>query len=157
SGVRINRWHRSPMTRGGQSPMTPIPTEEEVRAFVGPNSGYYLNAWQPALSDQGRVSGFNVAAFFLSGLWLGHRQMYKAVFILFGIIMAEEVLEGLLFVGILKMQGSPCGMSFIVGLVVGIVTAEGGNGWYLSQAQRVIAEVRSQGLEEDAHLKTLAK
>jgi hypothetical protein len=59
--------------------MTPIPTEEEIRAFVGPNSGYYLNAWQPALSDQGSVSGFNVAAFFLSGLWLGYRKMYKSV------------------------------------------------------------------------------
>jgi hypothetical protein len=46
-------------------------TEPEVRAFVGPNSDYYLRAWQPALPGPGRASGFNIAAFFLCGLWLG--------------------------------------------------------------------------------------
>jgi hypothetical protein len=79
------------------------------------------------------------------------------LFILFGILLAVTVLEELLFVGILKMQGSPSGMNLLVGLIVGIVTAMCGNGWYLSHAQRVIAEVRPEGLEEDAHLKTLAR
>jgi hypothetical protein len=32
-----------------------------------------------------------------------------------------------------------------------------GNGWYLSHAWRVIAEVRSRGLEESAHLQALAE
>jgi hypothetical protein len=46
-------------------------TEQEVRAFVGSNSDYYLRAWQPALAGPGRASGFNIVAFFLCGLWLG--------------------------------------------------------------------------------------
>src|SRR5262249_33070986 len=139
-----------------EDPVSPISTEQELRAVVGPNSDYYLEIWQPALSGQGRASGFNVAAFFLAGPWLGYRKMYKAVLILFGIILAATVLENVLF-GILKMQEPPLVMSalvrLVVALVVAIVTAVCSNGWYLSHAKRVIAEVRSQGLEEDAHLK----
>jgi hypothetical protein len=132
-------------------------TEQEVRAFVGSSSDYYLRAWQPALAGQGRASGFNIAAFFLAGLWLGYRKMYKATFIVFGVILAETVLEELLFVGVLKMRESPAGMSALVGLVVAVVTGICGNGWYLSHARRAIAEVRSRGLPEDAHLKAIAE
>jgi MFS family permease len=145
---------------GAGDPASPIPMEQEFRAVVGSNSDYYLEDWQPALSGQSRASGFNVAAFFLFGLWLGYRKMYKAVFILFGIILAATVMEYVLFLGILKMQPLFFVMSALVwlvgALVVAIVAAVCSNGWYLSHVQRVIAEVRSQGLEEDAHLKALA-
>jgi hypothetical protein len=82
--------------------------------------------------------------------------MYMAVVILFGIILAEIVLEELLFVGTLKMREAPPGLNLLVTLVVAIVVASGGNRWYLAQARRVIGEVRSQGLQEEAHLKTLS-
>jgi MFS family permease len=150
---------QTPSTEAG-NPASPIPTEQELRAVVGSNSDYYLKAWQPALAGQGHASGFNVAAFFLAAPWLGYRKMYKAVFILFGIILAVTVLENVLFLGILKTQVLFFVVSALVGLVgalvVAIVTAVCSNGWYLSHVQRVIAEVRSQGLEEDAHLQALA-
>jgi hypothetical protein len=38
-------------------------SEDEVRAFVGDNADYYVQAWAPALSGQGRGSRFNGAAF----------------------------------------------------------------------------------------------
>jgi hypothetical protein len=136
--------------------MSLTPTEHEVRAYVGSNADYYLKAWQPGLTGDGGASGFNIAAFFLSSLWLGYRKMYMAVLILFGIILAEIVLEELLFVGILKMREAPPGVSLLVGLIVAIVVGIGANRWYLAQARRVIGEVRSQGLQEEAHLKTLS-
>ena len=82
--------------------------------------------------------------------------MYAAGFILYGIILVETVLELFLFVGALKMQDSPPGLSTLIGLVVSIVTGVCGNGWYLSHTRRVIAEVRSLGLSEGDHLRALA-
>src|SRR5262249_12834720 len=52
-----NRFQK-PSTGAGD-PASPIPMEQELRAVVGSNSDYYLEAWQPALSGQGRASGFN--------------------------------------------------------------------------------------------------
>jgi hypothetical protein len=136
--------------------MAVMPTEQELRAFVGSNANYYLKAWRLALAGEGGASGFNVAAFFLSGLWLGYRKMYGVVLILFGIILAETVLELAFFEGVLKIQGSPPGLTALVGLIVAIVVGVCGNGWYLSRARRIIGEVRAQGLSEEGHLRALA-
>jgi hypothetical protein len=136
--------------------MSLTPTEQEVRAFVGSNADYYLGAWQPALTGEGGASGFNIAGFFLSGLWLGYRKMYTALFILFGIILAEGILEAVLFVGIFKMRERPLGLYMLVTLLVAIVVGIGGNRWYLARARRVISDVRSRGLPEEAHLKALS-
>jgi hypothetical protein len=135
--------------------MAITPTEQEVRAYVGSNADYYLRGWRPALTGEGRASGFNIAAFILSFLWLGYRKMYMAVLILYGIILAAFVLERLLFVAFLKMPDSPLGMNLLAWIVASAVGG-GGNRLYLAQARRVIREVRSQGLQEEAHLKTLS-
>jgi hypothetical protein len=137
-------------------------TEQEARAFVGSNRGYYLGAWRPALTSQGGALGFNIAAFFFSGLWLGYRKMYKAAFILYGLFLTVTVLEAVLFAGILR--GMPQrekvdwmrGLDLLVMLIVAIVVGIGGNRWYLTQARRALSEVRSKGLSEDAHLKALS-
>jgi hypothetical protein len=100
---------------------------------------------------------FNIAAFFFSGLWLGYRKMYAVMFLLFGVLLAETVLEEVLFVGLLKWREAPAGLSLLVTLIVSIVVAVCGNGWYLSHARRVIADVRAQGLSEGPHLKALAE
>jgi hypothetical protein len=139
-----------------RDPTSPALTEQEVRAFVGSSADYYLRSWKPALSGQARGSGFNLFAFLGSGVWLGYRKMYRAYFILLGIILAEEALEQVLFLGILQMRTAPR-LDGLIGLVVAVVSGVCGNGWYLSHARRVIAEVRSQGLEDDAHMKELAR
>lgn len=131
-------------------------TEQEVRAFVGSNAKYYLKAWRRALSGEGGASGFNLAAFFLVGLWLGYRKMYAAAFILYGIFLIVTVLDLCLFAGMPKMEYSPSGLGRYTGLVAAIVTGVCGNGWYLSHTRRVVAEVRSRGLSEEDHLRTLA-
>jgi hypothetical protein len=141
--------------------MSTKPTAAEVRAFVGSNSDYYLQAWQPALSGRGRASKFNGAAFFLVGFWLVYRKMYQAAFILCGAVFVGTLLELLLFVRILRMRQPPpeidllftSGFTLVVALVVGAC----GNGWYLSRARRAIAEVRARGLPEDAHLEAIAR
>jgi hypothetical protein len=137
--------------------MSLIATEQELRAFVGRNADYYLRVWNPALFGQGRVSGFNLFAFLGSGLWLPYRKMYKATFILFVVVLAELLWEQFLFVGLFRMPGSPRVLTLLVALGVGIVTGLRGNGWYLSHALRVIAEVRSRGFPADVHFQVLAR
>jgi hypothetical protein len=151
-------YRRRPPRRGlgGSTTTADTPTEQELRAFVGPNARYYLKSWQPALSGEGGPTGFKWAAFFLPGLWLGYRKMYAAVFILYGLLLAETALEPVVFVGVLKMPDVPHGLWATVGLVTGVLIGTFGNGWYLARARRVIGEVRSLGLSEADHLKALA-
>jgi hypothetical protein len=144
--------------------MSLTPTEQEVRAFVGPNADYYLAAWRRALAGEDGASGFNVGGFFLAVPWLAYRKMYAAALILVGIIIAESVLEEALFAGAPGEMREPSPGFLLLGalrnalgaLVVGIVIGIGGNRWYLARARRVIEEVRSQGLPEEAHLKALS-
>src|SRR5262245_40673220 len=151
--------------------MEPI-TEQEVRAFVGRKADYYCRRWLPALAGQGvgqdqvAVAGlmlsqprtsFNWAAFLLSGLWLPYRKMYVPTFVFYGVILAESVLEEVLFVGALGMPEPPAALGHLVGLAAAIVCGSFGNRWYLSHARKVITEVRSQGRPEEEYLRVLSK
>jgi hypothetical protein len=141
--------------------MSTTPTEAEVRAFVGSNSDYYLQAWQPALSGGGRASKFNGAAFFLAGFWLVYRKMYQATLILCAAVFVGSLLELLLSVRVLKMRQPPPGIDLlftsVFTLIVALVVGACGNGWYLSRARRAIAEVRARGLPANAHLEAIAR
>lgn len=130
---------------------------KELRAFVGPNSEYYLRHWAAQLAGREPSASFNLAAFFLAGFWLPYRKMCKATFLLFGIIIAEGVLEQAIFVGGLRMSDSPPGMTPLICLLIGVVCGLFGNRWYLSHCQRVIQLVRAEGLSDEAQLRLLAK
>jgi hypothetical protein len=83
---------------------------QEVAAFVGEKAGYYLQKWRPVLDgtgNAGNATGFNWAAFFLSGLWLPYRKMYRATAIFFGVILLETLFEEIIYVGILGKPEAP--------------------------------------------------
>ena len=135
-------------------------TEQEVRAFVGVKADYYLKKWWPALAgteSTGNVAGFNWAAFFLSGLWLPYRKMYRATAILFGVILLETLFEEVVYVGMLGKSEAPGSLGRFVGLIVALVCGGFGNAWYLSHAQKKINILRSKGLSEEAYSLALAK
>jgi hypothetical protein len=151
--------------------MEPI-TEQELRAFVGRNANYYLRKFWPALKTRGPgydnvaiaglmvkqpKTGFNWVAFFLSGLWLPYRKMYLPTLLLFGVVLIESVLEEVVFVGILGKPEPPHDLARLVGFAVAIVCGCFGNQWYLYRARKVIADVRSQGLSAEEHLRELSK
>ena len=131
--------------------------EKEFSAFVGPKADYYLERWRFAVDGPEIATGFNWAAFFLSGLWLPYRKMYRFAAIFFGIIWLETVLAEVVWVGILGKPEAPAALGRFVGLVASIVCGWLANEWYLSHARKAISEVRSQGLSEEAHLEALAK
>jgi hypothetical protein len=136
------------------------PTEQEVRAFVGPKSDYYLKKWHLALEgmgNAGNATGFNWAALFLSGLWLPYRKMYRATLIFFGVILLETLFEEIVYVGFLGRPEAPGTLGRFVGFVAGLVCGGFGNAWYLAHAQKTIGKMQSQGLPEDAYFKALTK
>ncbi len=127
--------------------------EQEVRAFIGREADYYLKKWQPILEGRGRWAGFNWAAFFLTDLWLAYRKMYKAIFVYYGAKIAGGILLGAI---IGKHMDSNI-LEILFGLAAGIVCGVFGNIWYLSRTLKVVNEIRSQGLQEDAYFQSLSK
>jgi hypothetical protein len=130
--------------------MTQPPTEQEIRLFVGKNANYYLQRWYSWLPGEGNGSSFNAAAFWLAGFWLAYRKMYKITLIFYGSIIAETVLENILFLGILNYKEIPTGWNFIVGIASGLICGVYGNRWYYSHTCDKIAEVRRLNLSEES-------
>jgi len=127
--------------------------EQEVGAFIGKEADYYFKKWQPILEGQGQWAGFNWAAFFLTDLWLAYRKMYKAIFVYYGAKIAGGVLLG----AIIGKHIDSRILEILVGLVAGIVCGVFGNIWYLSRTLKVVNEIRSQGLQEEAYFQSLSK
>lgn len=140
-----------------ESDATQSPEEQHLRAFVGSKADYYLEKWTPLQAGRGHSTGFNWAAFLLSGLWLPYRKMYSVSTIFFAIILVESIAEEVLFVGILGKAETPAGLDSVVGLVAAIICGAYGNRWYLSHARKVISDVCAQGLEQNAVTGVLSK
>ena len=131
--------------------------EQHLRTFVGSKADYYLEKWNLLLDPARPGAGFNAAAFFLSGLWLAYRKMYRVAAVFYAAVLVEAVAEEVVFVGILGRAEAPRVSGAVVGLVAAIICGTYGNRWYLSHARRAISVVRTQGLEGDAIVETLSK
>ncbi len=131
--------------------------EQQLRAFVGEGAISYLKEWARLRVEGGYRGGFNWAAFFLTGLWLLYRKMYKLAAYFWGIVRAEMIIEDLVFVGILREARTPRGSSVLVGILTGLICGAYGNRWYLSHARKTTSDVRAQGLEPPAVCEALPK
>jgi hypothetical protein len=60
-----------------------------------------IEKWRALLLGRGGATGFKLAAFFLSGMCLAYRKMWKATFVFYGIVLVETLPEGMLFPGFL--------------------------------------------------------
>ena len=131
--------------------------KRELRTFVGPRNHYYLKRWAPALWGSGKMSGFNIGAFFFAGIWLAYRKMYGAATVLLVIILVESILEEWLFIR-LGFNEVPSGITSLVGISVMVILGALGDRWYLSHTRKVVAKVRAE-VGEDSHrlLSTLSR
>ena len=132
-------------------------SEAEIRAFVGRNAEFYLRKWSPARRGSGRPKRWNFAAFFLSGLWVPYRKMYRVTLIILGILVAESLLEEAAIAGGLASERMVASLNRLIGILFSIVCGTFGNAWYLAHAQREIGRIRALGLEDDAYHKALAR
>jgi hypothetical protein len=130
---------------------------QELAAFVGRQAPYYLAKWRRVLDGSGAGTGFNLAAFLVSGLWLPFRKMYRYTLIFYSVVFAESVLEQIVWVGVLGRDEVPTIIDHAGSLIAAVVCGTYGNRWYLSYAQREIAKVRAEGLPQEEHLQVLTK
>jgi Protein of unknown function (DUF2628) len=132
-------------------------SEAEIRAFVGKNANYYVGKWPTADEEFGRARGFNWAAFFLSGLWLPFRKMYRTALIIFGLIVAESALEEIAVTNNLLSEQSRALFDRVVTLIFWIVCGAFGNAWYLAHTRREITRIRALDLPDETYREALAR
>jgi hypothetical protein len=130
---------------------------DEIRAFVGRRADYYLKKWHGTLAGEARGTGFNWAAFLLSGLWIPYRKMYLVALVFYGIVIAESIAEEVIFVGILGREETPAVVDRITAVIAAAVCGAFGNRWYLSRVRKEISSLKVQGMTEEAVLETLAR
>lgn len=137
--------------------------EQEVRAFVRKEADYYLKKWQTILEGRRQRVGFNWAAFFLTGLWLAYRKMFKVALIFYGIILILPILKSFYKFYTFAFLGKPETpvaldiLESLVDLVAAIFCGTFGNIWYLSHTRKAINKVRRQELKEEAYFQSLSK
>ena len=128
-----------------------------LRAFVGAGADRYLRKWSAVLNGTATNPGFNWAAFFLAGLWMSYRKMYRATLILYGIILVEMIVGTV--IASVVVDGSELIETFdrIINFAVAVICGGFGNRWYLAHVTRAIAQAREEGLEGEQLLHTLSR
>lgn len=132
-------------------------TEEELRAYFGPNADYYVAACRTLNQSAGRTR-FNWAAFFLASCWFLYRKLYWAAAIYF--ILAAPLQLMLVIVSSGHTPLRPL-RAWVLGLPVaflaGFLAGKYGNRWYLGKARQEIHQVRLSELIQEARLGALRK
>ena len=130
---------------------------EDLRAFVGPRSDYYIRKWAPRLLDPAGEVGMNWVVVFFPFIWFCYRKMYQVAAIFMGVAIFESIAEQVVFLGVLKMPKSPPGIGLIINLVTSTICGVYANAWYLSHAERIIAKSRAEGNEGEMLWHVLAR
>ena len=127
-----------------------------LQAFVGPRAEYYFRKWAPRLLNPSDEVGMNWVAFFFPCFWICYRKMYRVAFIFFGAVLLQAMFKEVLFLCILKLPNAPRGTDLIINVLIGIIIGLYGNAWYLTHAERKIAEAHAQGFRDEQLLRVLA-
>jgi len=124
-------------------------TKDEVTAFAGKNADYYWTRWTPLIQGQD-WSGFNWAAFLLSGLWLAYRKMYGIALIFYAVALLG------VFADQMRDERTERLQSWVPWLIAALCGGYG-NRWYWSHATRLIDQLRVQQTGEGIPEGLLAK
>jgi hypothetical protein len=138
-----------------------MPALVEFAAYVGGVEGWenYSRAWTPALLGQGKIREFNFRACFLSVLWLGYRKMYRYALVCYGVILAFNLIEGILYFGPQRyLTISNCiNFNGVIGITIAVIVGIKGNQWYFSSAKREINRIHAMNLSQENCLKMIAQ
>lgn len=129
------------------------PTDEELRAFLGPNAGYYLYKWNPVRRGAARRPGFNAAGFWLAPFWLAYRKLYTPMLlVLIGMTM-ESVLEKTVLLSIGPQEAWTVYLRYVWGAIVGFR----GNTWYWRYTERQVRRARALTSAEGERIRYLER
>lgn len=126
------------------------PTEAELRAFFGPRASYYLAQWRGTARRR-----YNLAAFFISGVWLPYRRLYRHAAGLWGLALGLGLMDAV--AAHLGRPPLPKLVDLLISLVITGGCAVMANGWYLARARDAISRVRARSLPPEQHLEQIAQ
>lgn len=110
-----------------------------LKNYIGKNKDYYLKKWK--LDSEGKPTktlSMNWAGFFLTVFWAGYRKMYGLILIIFGVLMALDI--------IVYLADLPVNSS--IGVVVSVIFGLNGNQLYYDKAKKAIE--KSDGSQSSA-------
>lgn len=126
----VQGWSAGPAA--GVAPAAPLEGEAALRSFIGPNATYYLGKWRDMDSSGSRTS-WNWAAFFLNGLWLAYRRMWKPALIFGGLFVGLALVATAAYAGLGGETGALVDLLRIL-VVLGVAVWIGLNGNRLYRA-----------------------
>lgn len=124
-------------------------TEDDLRAFVGPNADAYAGYLVKCQSKKKLIGSFVWTAFFFPLVWLAYRKLYLGIAILVGIVVAFVILVDLV------PDLASLERSLNVGLMAGVAVA--GRIFVLMRAAKTVARADEAGLSGDARKAFLAE
>ncbi len=133
------------------------PDEPAVRAFVGRNAQYYLDAWRPFLENRAPMPRLNWAGFFLGPFWLGYRKLFTPLAIYFAVIFATVMLEDFVILPRLGTDRLPRAADLVINLAFAVTVGKFANYWYWHRCEREIATTHAAGADHDTQLRSLAE
>lgn len=113
------------------------PTTEQLAAFVGPRTAYYLAAWAPLRSGEAVLGRYNVSGFLFGTGWLLYRKLYRQAAVLCVILVVESGISDSIFQS-RGYEAAPPSYNFLMMLIYGSVVGTFGNLWYYRAAQRAV-------------------
>jgi hypothetical protein len=124
------------------------PTEDELRAFVGPNADYYTSAFATAKpEDSLQRLGWNWVGFFLGPIWLLYRRMGRYI----GYYLVAQLAPMVVMLMFPKSPAVALG-SLTVGLLICLFFGAYGNGLYYRRATGIIAEARATSTNRQEYI-----
>jgi hypothetical protein len=115
--------------------------EKYLRAYFGRNADYYLEKYRAFYA--GRRFTFNIAPFFMGGLWFLYRKLWSESIIIILFMILTGMLEQRLYprFGVTAEQQTT--IMLVSTVILGIVFGFVGNYCYLAQAEKTIHKIVS--------------
>ena len=136
------------------------PTEEELRAFIGPRSERYWRRWSWAIQNRRRAGGF-WPPFLFNFVWFLYRRMYREVWVplalLVGVGLAQGMVEGLIEVQRGTPFTTPMMLDRLINICLGLATSWIGSNLYLRKFRKAVIAARQAGANPDATLEILRR
>lgn len=136
----------------GDMPPSETSLHEDMLRFTQLNTSYYDRKWR-SMDQASKKRSWNFASFFLSLFWMGHRRMYKEMFLLMGLLFVVEL-------GIIFLVNNLTALWFInngIGLALAIILGIYGNYLYRRKARKKVLSVRHTAESQDEKDALLAR
>ncbi len=117
-------------------------------AFVGPNSDYYINAWEKI--ENGKVLSINWGALFFGVGWFLYRKMYVEAAIFIALAAIKSFLQENFF-------PSFAGFEIIINLTIALIIGFIANTLYMRYTDRTIAAIKAESGDQPNYDVQLSK